>query len=115
MTINTSDARQTWNSAAYHLNVHKLGFTLLYRFDDEIPCVNVFLKTPDVDNKNHDFHLRIIHRLPLNWNSCDLKVINSFIRDVCLKTFEHELDECFLVDGVRVYDPHKDETSKQAP
>jgi len=34
-----------------------------------------------------------------------------FARNACLQMLSHELDECFLVNGKRLFDPHRKETT----
>jgi hypothetical protein len=45
------------------------------------------------------------------WSRMDSKERARVVFHALLRALEHELAECFYVDGVRVYDPHKDEVS----
>lgn len=44
-----------------------------------------------------------------HWLRMDAKERSRFVFNAARRALEHELAECFYVDGVRVYDPHKDE------
>lgn len=42
------------------------------------------------------------------WKSDPQRQVH-FVRDTLRSMLMHELDECLKVDGVRVFDPHKDD------
>lgn len=53
-----------------------------------------------------------IERIPHGaWHCMDSHMKTRAAYEACRKALMHELDECFLVNGVRVYDPHKGEAA----
>lgn len=53
-------------------------------------------------------HMReLVH--PAHWQHMNGAHRARMVFHTLMKALEHELAECFYVDGVRVYDPHKDE------
>ncbi len=69
------------------------------------------------------YHVRVIMRVIERDSDADVEVVYSesapnlyledenqrlrFIHSVVRKAVDHELDECFVVNGRRIFDPHK--------
>lgn len=80
------------------------------QFGEDAVAVSVLMKVNDRDT-GEPSSIAIEKLLPgcaFVMASQRQRVVLSMLRDMVM----HELDECFLVNGVRVLDPHKNEANR---
>lgn len=76
-----------------------------FTVDSDLPWLGRFTVTVRVPNRDtgESIEVRLGSSYPLEYNDNELaEVVHATVAEALV----HELDECFLVNGVRVYDPH---------
>lgn len=75
-------------------------------FPGYLPMLRILATVPHRDNPATSVVVEARAPIPFAYEDMDLGVIYRWIREVAVGLELHEVDEWFLVDGVRVFDPH---------